>query len=74
MGVVLEASSGGTQTSPPISVAAPAIIEGEVRDRVGQPLPGASVMALPERGGLATHTATDRDGGYHLQGLSQGTW
>ena len=74
LSVVLEASSGETQSSAAISVAAPAIIEGEVKDRIGQPLPGASVMALPERGGLATHTATDRDGRYHLEGLSQGTY
>ena len=74
LSVVLEASSGRTQTSATISAAAPAIIEGEVKDRSGQPLPGASVMALPERGGLATHTATDREGRYHLEGLSQGIY
>jgi hypothetical protein len=77
LSVVLEASAGGTRTTrttAAISVAAPAMIEGEVKDRSGQPLPGASVIALPERGGLATHTATDRDGGYHLEGLSQGIY
>src|SRR4051812_17534453 len=74
LSAVLATSSRGRQTSAAMSVTASTIIEGEIKDQGGQPLPGASVMALPERGGLATQTTTDRDGRYDLEGLSQGTY
>ena len=52
----------------------PAIITGNVEDQIGQPLSGASVIAIPARGGLAMRAMTDRDGGFVLEGLSPGTY
>jgi hypothetical protein len=50
------------------------IIEGEVKDRMGQRLSGVLVVMLPEAGGPATQTTTDRNGAYHLEGLSEETY
>jgi hypothetical protein len=46
---------------------------GTVRDAAGGPLLGASVIALPEGGGVATRTVTDREGNYRLA-LAEGTY
>lgn len=70
----LEVSAGGARTGAAISVQDPVIIEGEVKDRAGQLLPGVSVTPLPEGGGRATHATTDREGTYHLDGLPEGTY
>jgi hypothetical protein len=70
LGVILEASSGGAPTRAATSVQDPLIIEGEVKDRAGQLLPGVSVTALPERGGRVTHVTTGRDGRYRVEASS----
>jgi protocatechuate 3,4-dioxygenase beta subunit len=49
-------------------------IQGTVKDAIGQPLPGSSVVAIPERGGLAAHTVTDREGSFRFVGLAAGTY
>src|SRR5262245_24680974 len=71
LGVVLAGSPLGSSTGTAISGAAPATIEGEVRDSRGQPVAGASVIALPERGGAAMRTSADQDGHFRLDASPQ---
>jgi hypothetical protein len=67
LGAILEAFSWGSRTHAAISGQDPLIIEGEVKDIVGQLLPGVSVTMLPEGGGRATQVTTGRDGRYRLE-------
>jgi hypothetical protein len=60
----------GARTRAAVSTADPVIIEGHVKDEAGQPLPGVSVVVLPQHGGEAARTTTDHDGLYHVGGLS----
>jgi hypothetical protein len=55
-------------------VAAPGHIDGTIRDLAGSPAPGASVAALPERGGQVIRTTTGVDGTYQLNDLAEDTY
>ena len=49
-----------------------AAIVGTVLDNTGQPLPGATVVAVHEPSGTSYRAATRGDGGYSLRGLRIG--
>ena len=49
-------------------------IGGRVRDTIGQVLPGVTITVMPNRGGRARQTITDRDGVYRLEGLPDDTY
>jgi len=70
LSVALETSVRDREIGGTMSAAPPAVIEGEVKDERGEPVPTASVIALPESGGIAIYTTTDVDGRYHFEGLS----
>jgi len=59
-----------------VSLAQPAggSVEGRLVDTSTAPMPGASVTLLPERGGVATHTITDRDGRYRFADVPADTY
>jgi Carboxypeptidase regulatory-like domain len=54
--------------------AASPTIEGVVQDQRGQVLSGASVVVLPEGGGVAVDATTDHDGTYSVTGLIDGSY
>jgi hypothetical protein len=69
----------GGQVEVTISLAAPAIIEGAVRDRSGQPVPGARVWlrnwdldAKRQRDGGVVEALTDAHGRYRHLGVAPG--
>ena len=49
-------------------------IGGQIRDTIGQPLPGTTVTVIPERGGPAKQSITDREGAYRLDVLADATY
>ena len=51
-----------------------ASIAGVVRDAIGQPIPGATVTAIPQSGGLIRQTTSGSDGSYRFDGLPDGTY
>jgi len=54
--------------------AQPAGITGVVRDEVGQVIPGVTVTAIPQSGGLIRQTTSASDGSYKFEGLPDGTY
>ena len=74
LSVVMGASSGQQPTKGARSVPDALSIDGKVTDRIGHPLPGAAVVAVPQGGGQATHATTDGGGAYYLEGLSEGSY
>ena len=63
-------AAGEPQVALPTKVA----LMGRVEDSRGNDAANVTVMALPERGGLATRTATGRDGVYRFEELPAGTY
>jgi hypothetical protein len=51
-----------------------ACVEGSVTDPSGAVLPGATVEMTPSGGGEPRRTLTDRNGGFFLKGLPDGTY
>jgi hypothetical protein len=52
---------------------APAIA-GRVTDMSQASMPGVTVTIVPERGGVALHTTSDRDGGYQFEEVPEDTY
>jgi hypothetical protein len=75
LGITVCVSAGGANDCT-ILGASPATgrIGGQVRDTLGQSLSGVSVTAIPESGGPATQSITDREGAYRLERLADATY
>jgi hypothetical protein len=75
LGMTLGACAGSASCSLlGAAGAANGAIEGQIRDTIGQPLPGTTVTVIPERGGPARQTIADGEGAYRLDGLADGTY
>jgi hypothetical protein len=61
-------------TESNLALAQSTSIAGHVLDASGQPLPGVSVTAISETGGVARSTKSARDGAYQFEGLSDGLY
>lgn len=63
-------------SSVAVSLAQPArgSVVGRAVDMSTAPMPGVSVTLLPERGGAATYTTTDRDGRYRFDDVPPDTY
>jgi len=59
---------------PMISAAQAPAIAGRVTDMSLAPLPGVTVTIVPERGGVARHTMSGRDGSYRFEELFDDTY
>jgi len=57
-----------------ITVAQSASIAGVVRDGIGMAIPGATVTAIPESGGLVRQTTSSGDGSYRFQEVPDGIY
>ncbi len=51
-----------------------ASITGVVRDGINRVIPGVTIIAVPESGGLSRHTTSGSDGAYRFEGLPDGTY
>lgn len=67
-------SLAGVGAGSPQSVAELITIEGVVKDQLGQALPGVSVVALLQSGGVATVATTGQDGSYLIPGHPEGIY
>jgi hypothetical protein len=72
--ITIGAGAGGSSNVTTWTAAAAGSIGGHVRDTAGQPLPGVSVTMIPERGGSAMNTTTDREGAYRLDAVADDTY
>ena len=64
----------GIGPSTAVAVAASGNIVGHVTDSAGQPLPGTTVRAVPQRGGPEKRTTSDSHGEYKLEELPEDTY
>ena len=72
--IAIGVSAGVASNVTTWGAAAAGSIGGYVRDKTGQPLPGVSVTMIPERGGSAIDTTTDREGAYRLDAVAEDTY
>src|SRR5688572_18519805 len=49
-------------------------IAGQVADIIGDPVPGVSITAIPQTGGISRRATSGRDGAYQFEALPDGTY
>lgn len=54
--------------------AAGAVVEGQVQDTQGKPLPGVAIALLAAGGKPAQNQTTDAQGNFHFDGLTSGVY
>jgi Carboxypeptidase regulatory-like domain len=54
--------------------AQPGTITGRVVDTAGQRMPGVTITATPERGGLSRRTTSSGDGTFRFEGLAEAVY
>lgn len=67
-------TSGGEFVHRDFEILVPYSIDGDVLDRAGRPVPGATVTAKSSTGGAPQTSVTDSRGHFRLTGLPTGEW